>query len=89
MPRPSGFGKRGATPKYLNIISKDPCVFCGEASNTIEHIEPKRLGLLVNKLTGFSRNHWTNIAPSCEKCNHEKGGKRLLRFLVGGGLKNV
>ena len=84
MGRPSGVSATGATPKYLNIISRDPCVFCGRPSESFDHIEPirghRRAWHL--KSTGFSVNHWTNFAPCCLKCNQQKGALKLLNFLI-------
>jgi hypothetical protein len=85
MSRPSGIGRSGATPKYLDIIAKDPCVFCGGRNKIeVDHIEPIRgcrRGWQL-KATGFSVNHWTNFAPACARCNREKGHLKLLSFLV-------
>lgn len=79
--------KRGATRKYLALIKKDPCAYCGGPSESVDHVEPVRMNLRLIALTGVGANNWSNIAPSCRRCNREKGDLRLVEFLRRGGLK--
>jgi hypothetical protein len=79
-----GKGRSGATPKYVRVMMDDPCIFCGGTGGTIEHIYPRSLYPKVVPLpeTGFSRDHWTNLANSCQSCNMKRGAKGLLFYLV-------
>lgn len=56
------------------IIKKDPCVYCGEQSTTIDHIQPKALG--------GSKGSWTNRAGACFSCNQKKAHTPLLHFML-------
>ncbi len=58
---------------YCQIIALDPCVYCGELSETVDHIEP----------VSRSRNSdWSNLAPACKLCNSCKSAKALIWFLL-------
>lgn len=54
--------------------SADPCVYCGGKAESVDHIRPKSDG-------GDSTVR--NLAPACLSCNHAKGSKSILLFLVG------
>lgn len=63
----------GDTREYVKILRKDPCAYCGAASEHIDHIVP------------FAKDgptKWDNLAPACAACNHRKSDKDLLHFLV-------
>jgi 5-methylcytosine-specific restriction endonuclease McrA len=65
-----GGGLRRAEVAYL--IS-DPCVYCGAASEVLDHIEPRVRG---------GSNHWSNLTGACAPCNGLKSDKPLLIFLA-------
>ena len=75
--------RRGYTPKYARILRQDPCVYCGGPGGTIEHIKPRSLFSVVTSANqGESKDHWTNLASSCYKCNQDRGKRGLLIFLL-------
>lgn len=53
-------------------VDADPCVYCGGASDSDEHVTPRKLG-------GGRLN---NIVRACQGCNRERGATPLLRFLL-------
>ena len=59
--------------EYADIVEADPCVYCGGASETLEHIEC---------LAGGGTNHWTNLAGACLGCNSSKNDKPLVQYLL-------
>lgn len=63
-------GLDGETADYVGVLVNDPCVYCGERANHIDHVDP----------TGDS--HWTNLASACLSCNNSKHTVPLLRFLL-------
>lgn len=54
------------------------CAYCGIpikiSSFHVDHLEPQRLEHL---LYDVDNNRFTNLMPSCYKCNRHKGGMRL------------
>lgn len=59
--------------RYHRLVagsSLDPCVYCGLAATTIDHIEP------LSK--GGSRRDIQNWTPMCSKCNNNKGSTSVL-----------
>lgn len=61
------------TLEYVEIIDADPCVYCGNPSDTVDHIHPALHG---------GPNHWTNYAPACKPCNSAKRVRSLLDFMI-------
>lgn len=59
---------------WYTTLLRDPCVYCGEPADTIDHIIPVADG---------GPNHWTNYAPACRPCNRAKGGLSVVRFYGG------
>ena len=59
--------------EYRRSIASDRCVYCGSAAETVDHIQPLKLG---------GTDHACNLAPSCGSCNFSKGAKPLLQFLL-------
>lgn len=74
-----GAGK--PTLEYINIILKDPCSFCGEyGCDSVDHIVPVcRKDQIV---TGFGKDHWSNLAPCHRACNIKKGSRGLIHELL-------
>lgn len=65
--------KDADTIEYLDIIANDPCVYCGNPSEHVDHILASARG---------GENHWTNYAPACAKCNQSKHAGGMLQFLL-------
>ena len=59
--------------KYIEIILKDPCVYCGKRSTEIDHIEPRIKG---------GSHEWDNLAPVCKVCNTRKHKRGMLVFML-------
>jgi hypothetical protein len=56
------------------VLLRDPCVYCGDFADTIDHIVPRSHG---------GEDHWMNLAPACYACNGAKKSRSLLEVLVG------
>lgn len=66
----------GACPdvrSYAQIITNDPCAYCGNPMQAIDHVVPLRHGGL---------HRWDNLAPACASCNTRKSARPLLEFLA-------
>lgn len=58
--------------EYLVILANDPCSYCGESSDTVDHIRPRNDRV---------DHHWTNLTAACRSCNGAKRDKPLLAYL--------
>lgn len=58
---------------YCAILLNDPCSYCGEPTDSIDHI---------TAVTVSVSSDWTNLTASCKRCNSRKGTKSLMRFLA-------
>jgi HNH endonuclease len=56
-----------------NVLALDPCAYCGEPVECIEHVDPVAKG---------GENDWTNFTASCRRCNQSKSASTLLQFLA-------
>jgi len=70
--------RRGARPdaeakEYMAIILHDPCAYCGDAAEHVDHIVPLKSG---------GDSMWDNLTPACQRCNYAKRDKSLLSFLA-------
>ena len=63
----------GGSKFYRQIVKNDPCVWCDEPSESIDHIHPRSYG---------GANHWMNFAPTCVNCNSTKGSMSMLEFML-------
>jgi 5-methylcytosine-specific restriction endonuclease McrA len=55
------------------VDTKDePCVYCGQPSDTYEHVVPRSLG---GKNDG-------NRVRACEKCNRQRGSRPFLVWML-------
>lgn len=61
------------TSEYEEILRGDPCVYCGQKNEEIDHIVA-----LVNE----GLHTWDNLTSSCGNCNRRKFTKDLLEFLL-------
>jgi 5-methylcytosine-specific restriction endonuclease McrA len=59
--------------RYMASVRRDPCAYCGESSDHIDHIEP---------VAGDGPNDWANYTAACRRCNLRKSAKPLLVFLA-------
>jgi 5-methylcytosine-specific restriction endonuclease McrA len=72
-----GVGFKGPVANYRDWVrTHDPCAYCGElpftSRFTLDHIIPQS--------QGGKTSH--NMAVACSKCNHKKGSKGALEFLL-------
>ena len=59
---------------WSGVLRKDPCAYCGEAGETVDHIVPKGRG----GKTSPSQNG----TGSCFHCNNLKAHESMLSFLL-------
>lgn len=74
--RPGTPGRRqhtGSVREYVEIISTDPCAYCGAASTEIDHIRA---------VTRGGGGEWDNLAPTCRSCNAKKMTRDVLQFML-------
>lgn len=62
----------GAQIRWRRVLLADPCAYCGERADAVDHIAPRIRG---------GRNDWRNYAPSCGPCNSMKG-KGSLAWMI-------
>jgi hypothetical protein len=55
------------------VLLADPCAYCGEPSEHVDHIEPGAHGGV---------DDWTNLTGACARCNRVKGDRWLITFLL-------
>lgn len=60
--------------EYSSILLCDPCSYCGEAADTVDHIVPLFVGG-----TGVA----DNLTAACRSCNSGKRDRSLLAFMGG------
>lgn len=58
---------------YAEILVRDPCAYCGEPTEQIDHIDPVALG---------GTSDWDNLTGACQSCNARKEARPLLVFLA-------
>ena len=56
---------------HLNLLTHDPCSYCGKPMEAIDHIVP---------LTKGGTEDWTNLTSACKSCNSRKNNKSLFEF---------
>ena len=56
---------------YEAIRSSGPCVYCGDAAATVDHVRPIARG-------GWE--HESNLVPACGPCNYSKGPRLLTEW---------
>jgi 5-methylcytosine-specific restriction endonuclease McrA len=62
--------------EYAVVLSRDPCAYCGAASATFDHIEPR--APLDDRAWD-----WDNLTAACLSCNSRKHDRPLLHGLLG------
>lgn len=65
---------------YREILRGDPCCYCG-APCTIRATYVGQIDHIVARCDGGA-NTWDNLTAACERCNHNKAGGPLLRWLL-------
>jgi 5-methylcytosine-specific restriction endonuclease McrA len=58
--------------QYLALVRSDPCSYCGEPSDTLDHIVPRYVD---------DDDDWSNLTAACMRCNTGKGRNSLLVYL--------
>ena len=58
--------------EYSLVLRGDPCSYCGDCMEHIDHIEP---------VARNGSGSWDNLTAACAACNHAKGVRTLLEFL--------
>lgn len=61
------------TRDYIRILESDPCCYCGESMQHIDHIESVVRG---------GDSEWSNLTSSCRSCNQRKNARSLLAHLM-------
>lgn len=58
---------------YRRAIADDPCSYCGERSDSVDHFFPLAKG---------GTDHWWNLVRACETCNKSKSARCGTWFLL-------
>lgn len=66
-------GRNAEAVEWATIVMADPCVYCGQPSEHLDHIQAKAHG---------GSNEWTNLTGACADCNVRKGDAPLLIALL-------
>lgn len=64
--------RKSDTVAYRRALRADPCAYCGQASEALDHIDPCLRG---------GSDGWTNRTATCHTCNSLKGSLTLLQAL--------
>lgn len=59
--------------EYALILRGDPCCYCGAPMRHVDHIQPIARG---------GTGAWDNLTAACASCNHRKGARPLLLFML-------
>ena len=62
-----------AATEYRSILAGDPCCYCGQPSEQVDHIDP---------LANGGPEAWDNLTAACASCNGRKSARDLLTFLA-------
>lgn len=63
---------RQSEAAYVAAMLADPCAYCGEPSEALDHITARSRG---------GDDHWSNRAGICASCNSAKHTRGLIWFL--------
>lgn len=74
----SNHKRRGLTvdkeaKEWMQILLKDPCCYCGEPTEHIDHIQP---------VASDGDSHWSNLTAACSSCNYDKRAKPMMLWLA-------
>lgn len=64
---------RRVRAEYMRAMRRDPCAYCGEPSEALDHLVPRCDG---------GPDAWTNRAGACTRCNSTKQSTPFLTFLA-------
>jgi 5-methylcytosine-specific restriction endonuclease McrA len=56
---------------YAAVVASGPCVYCGAAATTVDHIRPLARG---------GHEVETNLVPACQPCNSSKHDRLLTEW---------
>lgn len=59
--------------EYIEILIGAPCVYCGEPSDTVDHIVALSKG---------GTNDWFNMSSACRSCNSGKFNHDVLQYML-------
>jgi hypothetical protein len=65
-------GSVARRPLWLDIIRQDPCAYCGQPGESLDHVVPQSGG----------GGGGLNLTHACYACNRTKGAQSLLGYLV-------
>jgi hypothetical protein len=71
--RVARLGPRGSYGRFGDVLVRDPCAYCGDVANSIDHIEPRVAG---------GTDDYGNLTAACQSCNSSKRDVPLLFFLL-------
>lgn len=91
-----GEGKKSKTIEKLNIYYKYKCAYCESIEALdVEHYRPKGRIDNINGVELYNPGYywlayeWSNLIPSCIKCNREGGKHNKFPYLNRGGFVNT
>lgn len=59
--------------EYARVLRGDPCCYCGDPMEHVDHIEPIARG---------GSGAWDNLTAACAACNQRKNARPLLVFML-------
>ncbi len=59
--------------EFMDVVLTDPCAYCGEPCEHIDHIDP---------VHGGGHSDWDNVTAACSRCNGQKADRPLLHFML-------
>ena len=62
-----------AERQYAEILTADPCCYCGKPMAAVDHVVPRARG---------GEHAWTNLTAACRRCNSAKQARSLLTFML-------
>ncbi len=82
MPTGRPLGEEGSHgDRWMRLIRRDPCAYCGGPSGTVDHIRPR---CRPDRTT----HRWVNWTGACARCNHAKRDRLMLLFLLSRARSN-
>jgi 5-methylcytosine-specific restriction endonuclease McrA len=66
-------GTADVTDAYARVLAGDPCSYCRQAAEHVDHIVAISRG---------GDHAWDNLTASCSRCNRVKYNATLLAFLL-------
>lgn len=66
-------GARSGADAWVSILLGDPCSYCGNPMEEVDHITPVASG---------GDGEWSNLAAACQRCNRSKKNHPLLLWIA-------